>query len=182
MSEPVKIELELNLDAYLVAYRGMGRDGEEIVAPQTIEEIIIERAALGLLQQVAGDRDSLTPLRERVRRITDDEIRERVAPQIETALAHPFRRSNAYGEPTGAETTLREEVVRVATEYLSKPTGRYDKQQTAVESFIAGEVKKAVDAELKDALKAAKAEVAAAVTAQASALITKTITDLAGVR
>lgn len=179
--EPVTITIQLDIDKHLVAYRGYDRDGEPIAEPQTIEEVILDLAAMQVANRI--DKESSKDLATRVRSIRDEEIRARVTPEIEAALTTPFRRTNSYGEPSGAETTLRDEIVRVATDYLSKPSDSYHRDRgTVVQAFVAAEVKKAVDKELKGALDEAKAAVREAVTGQAAALITQTITNLAGVR
>lgn len=183
---PITLSIDLNLDDYLVRFHGYDRDGEEVTERQTIEDLIIERAATQLGQQAIRDetKSAYRSLASRIGNILDEEIRTRVAPLVEEALTHPFRRTNSYGEPAGAETTLREQIVKTATDYLTKSSGdRYDRDKgTAVQQLIAAEVKKAVDAELKDALAKAKADVAAAVKGHAATMIQQTITSLAGVK
>lgn len=181
---PTSITIDLNLDPYLVRHIGYDADGEPIEEPQTIEDVILERAAvLFVAQAVNAEKQGYNTLRDRVSRISDEEIRARVTPLVEEAMTTPFRRTNTYGEPTGEATTLRDQIVKVAQDYLSKPADHYSRDKgTVVQQFIAAEVKKAIAAELKDALAAAKTEVAAAVKNHAAAMIQKTIADLAGVR
>lgn len=181
---PINVAFTLDLDQYLVRHTGYDADGEPTSEPQTIETVILDRAAELVAQQaVNAEKQGYDSLRTRVGRITNEQILSRVVPLVDEAMATPFRRTNSYGEPTGPETTLRDEVVRVAQEYLTKPGDAYNRDKgTAVQQFIAGEVKKAIDAELKEALTAAKAEVAAAVKSHAATMLQKTITDMAGVR
>jgi len=51
--------------------------------------------------------------------IRDEEIRAKVAAEIEQALTKPFQRTNHYGEPTGETTTLREQIAKEARDALS---------------------------------------------------------------
>ena len=177
--EPIKLNLELNLDQHLIRFRGYNQDGEEVVEPQTVEDIVLDLAAQRVAAQV--EKDVKVELAQRLRDLTDTEIRERVQPLIVEAMARPFRRSNPYGEATGPETTLREEITRVALDQLTKPTrDRYGSDSTTfVQSFIKEAVQKELKAELKVALDDAKAQVRAAVTTQAAEMIQQTIASLA---
>lgn len=178
------LEIELDLNRYLVRHVGYAADGEPIEEAQTIEDVILDRAAeLMSVRAANAEKTGYSTLRDRVSRISDDEIRARVVPLVEEAMTTPIRRTNTFGEPTGEATTLRDQIVKVAQDYLSKPVDHYSRDKgTVVQQFIAAEVKKAVDAELKEALAAAKTEVAAAVKNHAATMIQKTITELAGVR
>lgn len=52
--------------------------------------------------------------------IRDEEIRVRVAAEIEQALTKPFQRTNPYGEPVGEPTTLREQIAEEARKALTE--------------------------------------------------------------
>lgn len=178
---PIELTFSLDIDQYLVRFNGYDQDGEEVVEPQTLEDVLLERAAAMLSTRVA--KDVTKELSTRLRQITDEAIRTQVVPIVEKTLATPFRRSNAYGEPSGPETTMRDEIVRVATEYLTKPADNYHSERgTAVQAFIKAEVEKAMKAELKAALDEAKTQVRTAVTEQAASLITQTLAATTGVK
>lgn len=56
MSAPLTLTVDLDLDAYLVRFHGFDGDGNERVTPQTIEDVILERAAQMLAERAASDR------------------------------------------------------------------------------------------------------------------------------
>lgn len=182
----MKIEIDLDLDRYLARFEGYGRDGDEVSHPTTIEDVVIGEVSRQLLSRIFGD-PFTGAVSKRVSEIRDSEIRERVIPLVEEAIAGPVTPTNTFGEArAGAEsTTLREEIVRIANEYLTKPGGDSFSsrgRQTVLQAFIEGEVKRVVDKELREALDAAKAEVAAAVREKGAEVLTKTIASLGGVK
>lgn len=120
-------------------------------------------------------RDVAEGVRERVNAIIDEEA-QRV---IRETIAAGVPKTNTYGEPTGQVVSLREEIVRVATEAMTKKRGGYSDEKTIITEVIRAEVGAALTRELKDAVTAAKAEVSAAVKSSAAEVITQTITDLA---
>lgn len=184
MTEPIKVALEIDLDKYLVQSSGYDPDVGVAVEPTTIEGLVIDRAAQMMCDRaIGGGREGIADLRRRVQGVTETEIREAVRPLVEEALLSGIRKTNSYGDPIGEPMTLRAEIVRIATDYMNKPSDSYSRGKgTVVQQFVKTEVDKAVKAELKTALDEAKEEVVAAVRGQAATLITKTITDLAGVR
>jgi hypothetical protein len=180
---PVNVTIELDLDKHLRNFVRFDEEGEEVSESTTIEDVILDMAARSLV--VGIDKELRRDLGGRVREIRDEIIVDELRPEIENALSQPFRRSNSYGEPTGPETTLREEIVRVAQDMLNKPvrsTARYDQQRTLVEETIHTQVHKVLASELKAAVDEAKAAVRAAVTTEAAVVIEKTISALAAGR
>ena len=177
MSTPTKFEIELNFDDYLRRrHVGFCEDESEITEPQTVEGIILDAVAEKMLLRAVDHSkdDHYRGLAGRVRDILNSEIESRVQPLVEEALNQPMLKTNVYGEPTtGTQTTLREEIVRIARAHLtSKNNDSYHNPgKTVVEAFIASEVKKVVDNELKEALAQAKAEVSAAVKDHAADLL-----------
>lgn len=182
--EPIKLELNLDLDAFLIKFRGYNSDGEEIVESQTFEELIFERAAQILAQLATKDKDNYKSLIFRVREITNEEIRNRVIPMVNTALSTPLKKTNTYGEAIGPEITMRELIVEQVHDYLTKPSKNSISREnrTNVQEFINNEVKKVVDKELRESLDKARQEVAIAVKDQAAEMIQKTIAKMADVK
>lgn len=183
--DPITLTLDLNIDQFLRRHLGYDEEGEENSAQMTMEDVVIDAAARNLtaaaVAQVA--KDEWAGFKGRIKAIRDEEIAARLVPLIDEAMTAPIQRTNGYGEPSGAGTTLRDEIVKQATDYLNKPGDGYSRDKgTFVQQFIRAEVAKAVQAELKDALDAAKAEVAAAVKSNAASMIQQTISQLAGVR
>lgn len=184
MTAPVKIEIDLDLDQYLVRFHGYDEDGEERVEPQTLEDIVLEQATRHVVAKI-GQEKLYQSHRERIMAIRDEVIREKITSVIEDALAGPLVKTNSYGEPTGQSTTLREVIMQEVGKALtvaSRDNGFGNPPKTVVQEFIAKQVRAEVDKELRAALDAAKAEVVGAVRGQAAAVITQTITNLAGVR
>jgi hypothetical protein len=98
--------------------------------------------------------------RDRVQAIRDEEIRAQLAPVIAEALANPIRRTNNYGEQTGADTTLREVIVDEARKWMtSKATDRYGQSSgganggTNLQVMIRASVEDAFKTEIASAVK-----------------------------
>lgn len=123
---------------------------------RTVADLVADQIMARLLKD-SGWRT----LAEQVQAIREEEIRAAVRPQIEEALQRPIRKTNIYGEPTGAETTLTEVIVEEARKALNAPTDSYGRRETFLEKTVAAEVKKALSAEITDAVKKAREQVAA---------------------
>lgn len=178
---PIRVNLEIDLDKYLVAFRGYDGDGELIEQPQTLEEVVLERAASIVADRVS--RDESKGLRDRVHGITQEEIRARIIPVVEAAITSPIQRTNDYGNPVGEAVPLTDEIVRLTHAYLNGQGGGYSRDRgTPVQQFIKEAVKKVVDAEFAAAVKEAKGQIAAAVHGQLAGLMQKAVMDLAGIK
>jgi hypothetical protein len=169
MGAPTEVVVKLDLDSWLARYGAtVNEDGDREVIPMTLEDIVVDRTVRLLFEKAMKD-DSYRGLRSRVQDVAREEIVSVVSPMITEALASPFRKVSSYGEATGPEITLREVIVEEVRAYLTKSPG-YDRR-TAVQTFIAEEVKSVVSKELKSTLDAAKAEVFGAVKANAASMI-----------
>ena len=190
--EPIQVEVTLDLDKHIHAtYRQVSEDDYEPV-PATLESLVLDEAARQLLRQLtAGERwnDETTAkneLRGRVREITDGEIRARIVPLIDEALAASIRQTNTFGEPTGPATTLRDlilEEVKAAVKEITAPAGRdgYGSRKPSVlADLVAQEVGAAFTKEVKAELDKAKAEVLEAVRAKGAEVLAATVRDMAG--
>ena len=185
MTSKPEITLTLDLDAYIASMRHTwNNDEERFEEPVTLEELILNLAARILADRAVRSsaiQEEWNGLTRRVHDIRDQEIRARIIPAVEEAIAAPFRASNAYGELTGPEITLRDCIMKEAKSYLTKPVSSgYGESLTVIQKFIRDEVKKTIDAEMKDALSQARAEVSAAVKDRAAELIADTILKLSG--
>lgn len=150
--------------------------GEGNVATQ-----IAEAAARRLLDEQT---DAAAEFRSRVRRISDEEIKAAIAPIIAEALEEAIQPTNAYGQPTGEKTTLREVIIRAvmadlqqAARNTSSSSGR--PVPTMLQNIIGNEIAKAVQEDLREAMNEARAEVKAAVQAKGAEILTETIEKLA---
>ena len=184
MTEPLKIELTLDLDSYLATHSGYDRDGEPMSAPTTIEELVFDQAAR--LIAFSPDRDNKAMVRERLDAISAEEIRARVVPHIEVAIAESVQPTDTWGKPKGDPVTLREVIVTEARKLLTAKTRDRDDyrgpERTLVDRLIATEVAKAVHKELTGAIAEAKEQVTAAVKAEGAKVIAETIVRMTGVR
>lgn len=180
--QPIKLDLTLDLDHSLRSFHGFDRDGEAVAGPTTVEELVVIAAADRLIerQMARGSR----PLANMIDEVRTEEIRARVVPMVEAALAGPVQRTDTWGAPNGAPTTIPELVAGQVSEYLTRPLPgrRSDDRRTSLQTFIADEVEKAVTGELRAALDEAKATVRQAVVAQAAEVIQETIARAVGVK
>lgn len=160
---------ELTLDTLVAKTIAYDEDGD---AYETGEKTVGHLVAEQIVDRLVRD-NSWPGLREQATQIRAEEIRAQVAPAIEAALARPTRRTNAYGEPVGAETTLSELISDEARKVLTEPADRYRSEKGSVlQNAIRTEVKKAFDAEIAAAVKQAREDVIAEFRATAQEQIT----------
>lgn len=163
MAQPLTLSLELDLDRFLAPVNvRYDSDGEPFGGePQTVEDIVLGLAAA---QVVAGlDREVRSRLAERVRAVRDEVIREQVAPIVAEALSGPVQRTNAYGEPVGEATTLREIITKDAQAALRLTPrdlrgSRSLHDLTPATKVMVAEVDRAVTAEVKAIVQQVKDE------------------------
>lgn len=187
MTEPVKLEVTLQLDEHLARFHGYNAEGTEVSERQTLEDIVIGEAARLLVNQAKAGRDSLfDSLTARVRALRDEQIRLALAPVIQEALDGPIQKTNSFGEPlTGQTTTLRDEILTEARSMLKATSVRSDlrsQEASPLQKIIRDEVGSALTKELKAEVDAAKAEVLAAVREKGAEVLASTIASMAGVK
>lgn len=145
--------------------------GDYITEDQTLADLVSEQ----IVRRITKD-DEWPHLRTRVTDIRDEEIRSRVAPAVEAVMAEPIRKTNTYGEATGASTTMRELILDEAKKYMEKPADQYSRNGgTVLQKWVREEVEKTIKTELAAVLADEKAKVVAAVRAQASTLIAEAV-------
>jgi hypothetical protein len=127
-----------------------------------------------LVDRILADKTYGEQLGQRVRAIRDEEIRAAIAPAIADAVAAPIQQSNAYGEPTGKATTLREIIAADARKYLTEPADQYYRDRG---SRLDRMVREAVAAAFQAELAAQVKEVRDAVLAEAGDLIGTQVQD-----
>ena len=147
---------------------------------QSIAEAVLERCAGQVLREVGREAIYRTHL-ERVEEIRDDLIVERLTPLIDEALTKSVQKTDAFGEPKGDPTTLREVILKRATDFLKQPRNSRIGQdrQTDVQAFIDEAVSRTVTKELRQALEDARKEVVNAVRAEGAEVIAETIRRMA---
>lgn len=149
----IKVTVEnIDLGDYIDGHRD--EDGDYIPGG-TLADAIVRQ-----LVDKHSRSDAWKGIAERVQAIRDDEIRTQLAPVIAEALTKPIQTTNAYGERTGTETTLRELIAAEARRYLNEPSDRYNTDRT---SRLQVEVRKAVAEAFKDEVAGAVQEVRDAV-------------------
>ena len=174
MAEGIKIHVEeLTLDTVI----GQRYDSEtDRRCDQTLADAIVEVAARNLL----NDADWLN-VKERIRSLRDEEIRARVAVEVEAAMSGPVSITNIYGEATGRSTTLREEIAKLTAEALKMDhRNNYSRELTPAQRCIRDEVDRALAAELASVVKEEKEKVVAAVRAKAADLIAQAVKEGVG--
>ena len=141
--------------AEVMAYDEEG--GSYAAGERTIADLVAEQIMTRLLKAPGWP-----SLASKVQEIRIEEIRAAIRPQIEEAIARPLRKTNSYGEPAGAETTLREIIVDEARKAVNEPADRYSREKgTFLTQAVAAEVKKAFAAEIAAAVRQAREQVSA---------------------
>lgn len=168
---------EVDLTSVIGEKRTYDEDGDYLrTEPMTLGDAVAERIVQALLRT----EDFRSIAREAVD-IRQDEIRERTRAEVEAALTGPVDLTNHYGERTGRTTTLREEVVRLASEALKVDhRASHARDLTPVQRIIRDEVDRALTNELKAAVDDEKAKVVAAVRAKAADLIATAVKEGVG--
>jgi len=135
--------------------------------PRTIADIVADR----LTKRITED-GRWGEARQQFATIRDEEIRKAVKPIVAEALAGPIRKTNSYGEPTGAATTMRELIIAEVGKALHEPLDKYNRSgPTFLHKAVADTVRTMLDAELKAVFDAEKAKIVAAVKDKAADLI-----------
>lgn len=175
----VKIQLDFSRMRRVV---GWDEEGEPVEEPMTMEDAVVEAAARQVLASAKSDVREL--VREAARKQIGESIRAIIEPLIVEALTASIQPYNSYGEPKGEPVTLREVIVKKATEEFRLPSSRnyHPDKATLIEAVIREEVHKALKKDLVDAISEARKQVLAAVQEKGAEVIAETITKMAGVR
>lgn len=135
--------------------------------PQTLADLVAKKVTALLTKD-----DSWGGLRKRFLQIRDEEMRTAVKPIVAEALAGPIQKTNRYGEPTGATTTMRELIIAEVSKALHEKADRFSSSgPTFLHKAVAETVRAMLDAELKAVFDAEKAKIVAAVKDKAADLI-----------
>jgi hypothetical protein len=161
-----------NVDLNSVIGANYRQIGEEDYAetPQTLADVVADRIMADLKRD-----DHYTRLKERVREIRDEEIREQLRPIIGEAIAAPVQRTSDLGTPIGQPVALAELIVKEAQSFLARRDGYGPDAQTPAQKIIRDEVDRAIKSELSAAIADEKAKVVAAVRAKAADLIAEAV-------
>lgn len=155
MNIEVKID-QVTLDTVIGEVVRYDEDGDAYPAGN----VTVADKVAKILAAEAVKSPSWEPLRDRVTNVRNEMIREAVKPLIREALERPIRRSNAYGERTGTETTLSEIIMDEAKKVFTEVKDSYRSNKSFIAEVVATEVKKAFQADIQEQVaKARKAVV-----------------------
>jgi hypothetical protein len=140
-------------------------DGDRVPGG-TLADLIVRQ----LIEQFVKT-DTYRGLAGRIREVREDEIRTQLAPVITEALTTPIQSTNAYGERTGSETTLRELIAAEARRYLTERSEGYNAKGTRLQVAVREAVDAAFRAEIADEVKKAKDAVATQLGATVAELV-----------
>lgn len=184
MTEPIKVEVTLDIDRHLARFSSRGDEFD--AHPITLEDLVVEGAVRALVHEsTLGTAPLSDSLKRRVKEIRDEEIRDALLPMIQEALTGPLEITNTFGEGRGGTTTLREEILKTSKELFAVKSVREDLRRenaTPVQKIIREEISRALDKELKEALAEAKAEVISAVREKGAEVLARTISEMAGAK
>lgn len=173
------VTLQVPLDQLLASYtervapyRGGDDDDPE---PPRVLDAIGERVAQILAD---GQRKEVQSF---VRETMAATIKAQVDTVVRDAMTTPVQRTNEYGQPKGAPTTLAELVVAEVHDWLTKEVGDYNRRQTNLAKFVAAEVDKAIKEDLAGALKTARGEVTQRLRDKAAEALAATVASMARV-
>lgn len=139
----------------------------------TLGEAVAERISREIMKD-----DAYPTLRQKCLEIRDEVIREQLAPIVEAAITGLTQRTNQWGEPAGAPTSLRDVIVAEVKAYLQRPAEQYNRERvTLVEKFVRDAVDKAIKKELAAVILDEKTKVVAAVRAKAADIIAQAVRE-----
>jgi hypothetical protein len=143
-------------------------DGERDV---TSDVTLGERVAALVAAKLTKD-DEYPGLRKRYLDIRTEVIREMVTPIVAEAISGPIQKTNVYGEPTGATTSIRELIIAEASALLTKSADHYGRgSETVLQKFVREQIAATFTKELAAVVAKEKEKVVAAVRAKAADLI-----------
>jgi hypothetical protein len=174
----VKLEIsiaDLDLTSVIGDVREWNEDTESYdTEGQTLGALVADKVAKSIRESQAWPE-----LKKRVAAMRDEEIRARIVPQIERAMAEPIQMTNEYGQPRGDSTTLTELILKEVKDYLARraDTSYRSDGQTVVQKMVADAVDKTIRKELGEVIAEEKAKVVAAVRAKAADLIAQAVKE-----
>lgn len=178
--DPNVVTLTFDLNDALVRgmiVKGHDDDGQAYYGPpESVEDALIGMAAHLLAMRVSSE--ELRTIHKKVGEQVAVIVREKVGERIETALAAPITRTDAYGNPKGDTTTLAEIVAAEATAWLSRPTGdSYSSSQrkTNLAKILDECIGRVWQAEIGTQIAEAKAQVIKTLTASTAQVLTDAV-------
>lgn len=185
MTEPLKLELTLDMDSHLARMVGYDEEGEPCQEPTTIEDVVIGLAARKLVDQVlSASRYGMTddPVKE-LRQTVISQAEELAAARVEQHVEAAFNQVIHETSEDGSEVfshTLREAIVKAteAATKLREPNQRqrsYAESRSVVEKLLVEHVERTVEREVTAEIQKAKDAARAEVSRRATAAIAKAL-------
>lgn len=168
------MNLEINVsDLDLTSIIGEVREWNDDLERYEGEGQTLGQLLAAKLAKAIRESEAWPDVKQRVAAIRDEEIRARIVPQIERAMTEPIQKTNDWGSPIGAPTSLPELILKEVNDFLVRKldTSYRSNGQTVVEKMVAEAVDKKVRTELGEVVAEEKAKVVAAVRAKAAELI-----------
>jgi hypothetical protein len=114
-----RVTIEIDLDKF-VANTWQDDNGEYQDGRNSPRDQIVERAAQMIREDIGAE------IIKDVRKAVTPTIEAQVGAVIMSALSGEFRPVDQWGEPGNKVTTLRAQIAKEATEWLTKKSNRYD--------------------------------------------------------
>ncbi len=174
MTQPIKVEITLDIDNYLARFpNGIGPDGEGGHST-TIEELVVMEAARQFLTRL--DEQTKRDLTNLYLAAVKVKVAEHAAAAVQELLDGDYQPVNDYGEPRGPRKTLREDIVRIASTWLTSKT-QYADRSNLVDA-VTKETEKVIKTELADAVKQVREQAIARASEIAAQALGKATMDL----
>ena len=142
--------------------------------PRTLGDVLLTR----LIEHATKSGEYRDVLREKVTKIRDEVIREQIEPLITEALTGSILATNAYGEPTGGATTLRELIANRVNAYVTASGQGYHREPSPFQKLLAQEVSRQFTKELTDVISVEKEKARQMIRAHAAKVVADTVISL----
>lgn len=180
MPGPIKLDIELDLDSHLARFHGVDPEtGHELSEPQTLEDIVLERAARIVAERTVNDAERYKTISGLAREKVTELIGDRVAHAVETAIKATRQPTDQWGKPTGDPVTFEEYIAAEVDRILKRLpqrdsfSSRNSAGGTLIEVAIENTVKEEVAKHVKEAVKAERDAIVARVTASTAEVLTE---------
>lgn len=172
MPDTPTVNVSLDIDRLFVEPPEL--DGDPVDVRSLMRQAVVEAAATKLLAGL--DHEELHEMRQEVQRVRSKLVRERLAAEVDAAMALPVQRTTRWGEKQGEVVTIRE-LIRVELEAFlngTKANRRHDacdKTPNNLAELIGEVANETMRGELGKTVLAARKEV----TSRVQEIITKNV-------
>lgn len=173
----IEVPVTIDLNQHLNRYRGIDPEtGHELSEAQTIEDLVLERAAQIVAARAIADGTEYSTVRKRAESAVQALVEDRIADAIEAFMATPRVPTDTWGNPKGEPVTFAETVQSLVESTLTKaqnadPYDRNKRPGTLIERTIGAAVEDTVTREVQAAVTEQKNQILKQVTASAAAVL-----------